>query len=224
MPLRLPCLELLYWVACVTSPPPRHLTDLALLTANDLAAFRGERLVFSHLGFFVPEGGALLLAGPNGSGKSTLLRVLAGLARAEAGHLIWNGVNALADRVEHASRVAYVGHLDAIKPGLTVLENLAAPGAVARAALARLGVESLAELPARMLSAGQRRRVALSRLALTAAPLWLLDEPTLGVDAASVDSLGVLLAEHRARGGIVIAATHLPLPLPAAATLTLIPA
>ncbi len=195
-----------------------------MLTADDLAAFRGERLVFSHLGFSVPESGALLLAGPNGSGKSTLLRVLAGLARAEAGHLMWNGVDALADRVEHASRVAYVGHLDAIKPGLTVLENLAAPGAIARAALARLGVESLAELPARMLSAGQRRRVALSRLVLTAAPLWLLDEPTLGVDAASVDSLGVLLAEHRGRGGIVIAATHLPLPLPEAATLTLTPA
>lgn len=224
MPLSLPSLELLYWVACVTSPSPLHPTDLELLTADDLAAFRGERLVFAHLGFSVAPGGALLLAGPNGSGKSTLLRVLAGLARAEAGSLLWNGQDALADRVEHARRVAYVGHLDAIKPGLTVLENLAAPATVARSALARLGMAELAEMPARMLSAGQRRRVALSRLALSAAPLWLLDEPTLGVDAASVESLGVLLAKHRAGDGIVIAATHLPLPLPEAATLTLTPA
>jgi len=192
-----------------------------LLNADDLAAFRGERLVFAHLGFSVPQGGALLLAGPNGSGKSTLLRVLAGLSRLEAGRLLWNGTDALNDRVEHAGRVAYVGHLDAIKPGLTVLENLAASRAPALAALARLGVESLAELPARMLSAGQRRRVALSRLALAAAPLWLLDEPTLGVDTASVERLGTLLAEHRARGGIVVAATHLPLPLPGAAALAL---
>ncbi len=192
-----------------------------MLNADDLAAFRGERLVFAHLGFSVPQGGALLLAGPNGSGKSTLLRVLAGLSRLEAGRLLWNGTDALDDRVEHAGRVAYVGHLDAIKPGLTVLENLAAPRASALAALARLGVESLAELPARMLSAGQRRRVALSRLALATAPLWLLDEPTLGVDTASVERLGTLLAEHRACGGIVVAATHLPLPLPDAATLTL---
>ncbi len=192
-----------------------------MLNADDLAAFRGERLVFAHLGFSVPQGGALLLAGPNGSGKSTLLRVLAGLSRLEAGRLLWNGTDALNDRVEHAGRVAYVGHLDAIKPGLTVLENLAASRAPALAALARLGVESLAELPARMLSAGQRRRVALSRLALAAAPLWLLDEPTLGVDTASVERLGTLLAEHRARGGIVVAATHLPLPLPGAAALAL---
>lgn len=190
-----------------------------MLTAHDLSAFRGERLVFAHLGFSVAPGGALLLAGPNGAGKSTLLRVLAGLARAEAGTIMWNGADALADRVEHAGRVAYVGHLDAIKPGLTVRENLDSPDAMA--ALERLGVASLADLPARMLSAGQKRRVALARLAFSAAPIWLLDEPTPGVDAASVDRLGLLLAEHRAKGGVVVAATHLPLPLPGAATLTL---
>lgn len=188
-----------------------------MLQAEGLAAFRGERLVFRDLDFAVAAGGALILAGPNGSGKSTLLRLLAGLGRAAAGRLLWAGEDALADRTAHAERVAYVGHLDAVKPGLTVLENLRfvarlAGGEVA-AALAAFGLEALAELPARMLSAGQKRRLALARLALSGAPLWLLDEPTLGLDVASVERFGVVLAAHRARGGIIVAATHLPLPL-----------
>jgi len=189
-----------------------------VLQAAGLAAMRGERLVFSQIGFTVPRGGALLLEGPNGSGKSTLLRVLAGLGRAEVGSLTWNGEDVLSDRTAHAARVAYLGHQDAVKPGLGVAENLAFWGdaaAVARA-LERMGLQRLAELPARMLSAGQRRRLALARLALSAAPLWLLDEPTLGLDTASVGGLGGLLADHRAGGGVVVAATHLPLPLPGA--------
>ena len=193
------------------------------LVAQGLTAIRGERLVFAGLGFCVQPGGALLLEGPNGSGKSTLLRVLAGLGRAEAGSLHWNGADALADRAAHAANVAYLGHLDAVKPGLSAAENLAfwgAAGAVA-AALDRMGLRLLADLPARMLSAGQKRRLALARLALSDAPIWLLDEPTLGLDAASVASLGTLLAEHRARRGVVLAATHLPLPLPGSAPLRL---
>ncbi len=187
------------------------------LRAQDLAAFRGERLVFRDLSFAVGPGGALVLAGPNGSGKSTLLRVLAGLGRLEAGILLWNGTDALVDLADHAARVAYIGHQDAVKPGLTVAENL---GFYARLlgrgigdALSALGLTELAELPARMLSAGQKRRLALSSLALTDAPLWLLDEPTLGLDTAAIARFGTLLAAHRARGGIVIAATHVPLPL-----------
>ncbi len=194
-----------------------------MLRAIDLAAFRGERLVFSNLDFAAPAGGALLLTGPNGAGKSTLLRVLAGLGRAEAGQVLWDGEDALADRAAHAGRVAYIGHLDAIKPGLTAAENLrfgAAAAAVDRA-LAAFGLTALAELPARMLSAGQRRRLALSRLLLRDRPLWLLDEPTLGLDAASVERFGAVLAAHRATGGVVVAATHLPLPLPEAAELRL---
>jgi heme exporter protein A len=192
-----------------------------VLRAQGLAALRGERLVFAHIGFDVPPGGALLLEGPNGSGKSTLLRVVAGLGRAEAGTLSWHGEDALSDRTAHATRVAYLGHLDAVKPGLTAAENLAFWGsrAAARVALDRLGLLPLADLPARMLSAGQKRRLALARLALSPAPIWLLDEPTLGLDATSVARLGALLAEHRAQGGLVLAATHLPLPLPGAATL-----
>jgi heme exporter protein A len=194
-----------------------------VIEAQALAAFRGERLVFRDLSFRVERGGALVLAGPNGSGKSTLLRLLAGLVRPAAGSLLWDGGDALADLPEHARRLAYVGHLDAVKPGLTVAENLsfAARGAAVGAALEALGLEALAGLPARMLSAGQKRRLALCRLALSTAPLWLLDEPTLGLDAASVERFGALLARHRAAGGIVVAATHLPLPLPEAAELRL---
>lgn len=188
-----------------------------LLQAQGLAAFRGERLVFRDLDFAVAAGGALLLAGPNGSGKSTLLRLLAGLGRLAAGQVLWSGEDALTDLTAHAARVTYVGHLDAVKPGLTVTENLRfaalVGGGRVEAALDALGLRELAELPARMLSAGQKRRLALARLALSAAPLWLLDEPTLGLDVASVERFGLVLAGHRARGGVIVAATHLPLPL-----------
>lgn len=196
-----------------------------MLRAEGLAAFRGERLVLRELSFSVPQGGALVLTGPNGSGKSTLLRLLAGLVRPVAGRLRWGDDDALADLPTHAARVAYVGHLDAVKPALTVAENLQFAarliGGTTTDALTPLGLGELAELPARMLSAGQKRRVALSRLLLSKAPLWLLDEPTLGLDAASVSRFGSLLAAHRAQGGVVVTATHLPLPLHDAAELKL---
>jgi heme exporter protein A len=178
-----------------------------------LAAFRGEKLVFRDIDFSVPAGGALLLTGPNGSGKSTLLRVLAGLLRPAAGEVRWDG------------HVAYVGHQDAVKPALTAAENLrfaaAVGGGDVSAALDAVGLQELVDLPARMLSAGQRRRLALARLLLTDAGLWLLDEPTLGLDAPSVERFATMLAAHRARDGIVVAATHLPLPLVEAAELRL---
>ena len=196
-----------------------------MLQAAGLAAFRGERLVFRDLDFTVTAGGALVLSGPNGSGKSTLLRLLAGLLRPAAGRVIWNGEDALGDLSAHAMRLAYVGHLDAVKLGLTAAENLRFAARLAGRrvadALAALGLTELADLPAGMLSAGQKRRLALARLALSSAPLWLLDEPTLGLDAAAVERFGALLAGHRVRGGLVIAATHLPLPVPEAVELQL---
>jgi heme exporter protein A len=196
-----------------------------VLQAEGLAAFRGEFLVFRDLSFVVPAGGALLLAGPNGAGKSTLLRLLAGLLPPAAGRLLWDGEDALPDAAAHAVRVAFLGHRDAVKPGLTVAENMRFAarlgGFDAGAALSAMALDALAALPARMLSAGQSRRLALARVVLSPAPLWLLDEPTLGLDTASVVRLGTLLAAHRARGGLVVAATHLPLPLPDAATLRL---
>jgi heme exporter protein A len=206
-------------------PASVHKTwEQPLLQAAGLAAFRGERVVFHQLTFEVAAGGAMLLTGPNGAGKSTLLRVLAGLLRPAAGKLAWDGADALADLPLHARRVAYVGHQDAVKPGFTAAENLHFAdngGGGVKEALAAMGLGELAEIPTRILSAGQRRRLALSRLALADRPLWLLDEPTLGLDALSEERLYRMLAAHRARGGIVIAATHLPLPLPDAMKLSL---
>jgi heme exporter protein A len=196
-----------------------------VLRGEDLAAIRGERLVFRDVGFAVAEGGALILAGRNGAGKSTLLRLLAGLVRPDAGRLLWNDTDALADRTLHGGRVALLGHQDALKPGLTAAENLdfaaRLSGRDSAAALADLGLADLAELPVRMLSAGQKRRLALARVSLSAAPLWLLDEPTLGLDDAAVERLGALLARHRDGGGMIVAATHVSLPLPGAETLRL---
>jgi heme exporter protein A len=196
-----------------------------LLIGQGLAAFRGERVVFAGLDFSLAAGGALLLTGANGAGKSTLLRLVAGLLPPAEGALLWAGEDALADRAAHAARLRYCGHAEALKPSLTVAENLgfwaALWGGDARAALEALALAPLADLPARVLSSGQRRRLALARLLLGAPALWLLDEPTVGLDAASVERLGGLLAEHRAKGGMVMAATHLPLPLPGATSLAL---
>ena len=189
------------------------------LVADAVSAFRGDRLVLDRVCFTVEAGGALLLLGPNGAGKSTLLRALAGLKRLDGGRVLFDG------REEWGGRVAYLGHRDGIKPGLSTRENLAfaarVSGRAAGAALAALGLAALAPLPARMLSAGQTRRLALARLVVSGAPVWLLDEPTLGVDAASVAAFGEMLAAHRAGGGVVVAATHLPLPLADAAELRL---
>lgn len=191
-----------------------------VLAAEDLAARRGGRVVFAGLSLTAAPGEALLLLGPNGAGKSTLLRVLAGLLRPAAGRVVWEGEDVALDAAAHGARTRYLGHQDAIKPALTPREDLGfwagLRGGHPEAALEAMGLSGLAGLPCRTLSAGQRRRLALARLALGDAPLWLLDEPTLGLDSASVLRLGQLLAGHRARGGIVLAATHLPLPLPGA--------
>lgn len=196
-----------------------------MLEARELACWRGDRAIFAGLSFSLEAGGALLLLGANGAGKSSLLRLLAGLIPAAEGQLLWHGQDALADRVAHAARLRYLSHQDALKPSLTARENLdfyaRLWGGKVEPALQSVGLEDLAELPARMLSSGQKRRLALARLALAPAPLWLLDEPTVGLDAASVRRLGALLAAHRDAGGAVIAATHLPLPLPGARQLGL---
>ena len=196
-----------------------------MLEAQDLACRRGERAIFAGLSFRLAPGEALLLLGANGSGKSSLLRLLAGLLAPAEGRLLWDGTDALADRAAHATRLRYLAHQEALKPSLTATESLdffaRLWGGTPAAALARLDLSPLADLPVRLLSAGQRRRLALARLALAPVPLWLLDEPTLGLDASAVGRLGGLLASHRAAGGMVLAATHVPLPLPGARELQL---
>lgn len=207
----------------MTSPDPKH--PSGGLAAHDLACLRGERLVFKRLSFAVPAGGALLLVGPNGSGKSSLLRVLAGLLPPAAGALHWDGAPVAAET--HRRRLLYVGHQEAVKPWMTVAENLAFWMRLAGAAgppapaLARLALDRLAETPGRLLSAGQKRRLALARLAAVPAALWLLDEPATGLDAASLALLEALVADHRAGGGVAIVSTHSAIALPGAATLDL---
>ena len=164
-------------------------SDAACFEAHDVACIRGERPVFSGVSFRLEPGDALTLVGPNGAGKSSLLRILAGLLRAAGGTLSWDGAPLDDDWAAHRERLHYVGHLDAVKPTLTVAENLdgwARFKGAARAApdaLATLGIEDLADVPGRYLSAGQRRRLALARVLATPAPLWLLDEPTVTLDA-----------------------------------------
>lgn len=186
----------------------------ARFEARGVACVRGGRAVFSDVGFFLESGGALVLAGANGAGKSSLLRIMAGLLAPARGTLAWNGAALRADWPAHRRRLHYVGHLDAVKPALTAAENLdfrARARGAARAAgdaLARLGLEALAEVPARFLSAGQRRRLALACLAATPAPLWLLDEPTVALDRESAGLVSAMIAAHRAGGGMAVVATH----------------
>jgi len=189
---------------------------VTLFAGHDLACRRGERLVFTGLSFRVAAGEVLLLRGPNGSGKSSLLRCMAGLLAPAAGAQTWNDQPVALDPDAHRGRLRYLGHQDAVKPALTVLENLALwqqlhglrdAAALARA-LAALGLDRLAELPARLLSAGQRRRVALARLLAAPAPLWLLDEPTTALDDDGVARFAHLVGDHRAGGGLVVLSSH----------------
>jgi heme exporter protein A len=192
-----------------------------------LSCRRSERMVFTGLDFAVPAGGALLLTGPNGSGKSSLLRLMAGLIRPYSGRLEHDGTRLADDPVLHRELVAYLGHQDAVKPMLTVGEgtrfwaSLRGRQGKAEAAMAMMGLAELTDTAGRFLSSGQRRRAALARVIASGAPIWLLDEPTVGLDVKSIAGLEAALAAHRADGGIVIAATHAPIALPGASSLNL---
>ena len=194
------------------------------LSAIDIAAERGGREVFSRLSLSVQAGELLAVTGPNGAGKSTLLRLLAGLLKPSAGEI---RLEPEADAVR-SQRVHYLGHLDALKLGLTLAENLAfwrklgdEPGRPVADALDAVGLKALADTPVLYLSAGQRRRVAIARLLVTRRPVWLLDEPASGLDTAAEGRLGAIIEQALEEGTIVVAASHQALPLPATATLPL---
>lgn len=193
------------------------------LVVEELSCVRGGRRVFAEARFTIGAGRLAVLTGPNGSGKSTLLRTIAGLLPAERGDARFGAASLRDDREGYQEQVAYVGHLDGVKPSLTVRENMrswarvagASAGALLEAridaALRQFKLEGLDRAPASACSAGQKRRLGLTRLVLTPKPLWLLDEPTVALDAAANAALGELIAEHRAGGGVTLAATHAPL-------------
>ena len=193
---------------------------------TSLQCRRGGRVVFEGLDFALDAGGLLLLTGRNAAGKSSLLRLMAGLLAPAAGSLSWDGRPVAEDAEAHRARLRYVGHLDALKPALTAAENLSFwadlwGGGDPLAALDAFGLRALADQPARFLSAGQKRRANLARLALAPADLWLLDEPATALDAETTERLRQLIARHRDAGGMAVISTHGDLGLPGAISLDL---
>jgi heme exporter protein A len=196
-----------------------------------LVCVRGGRRVFTGLDFAVGGGEILWLKGSNGCGKTSLLRLMAGLLPAAAGKVSWDGQPIADDPEAHAARLHYLGHRNAVKPELTVAENLAfwaglgegGAGAGERAedALRRFGLARFADVPGRFLSAGQRRRLAAARLLATPAELWLLDEPGVSLDEEALAVLTAVIEEHRAGGGIVVFASHAGLAIEGAGVLDL---
>jgi heme exporter protein A len=195
------------------------------LSASNLACHRGGREVFAGVSFAVAAGEVLAVTGRNGAGKSSLLRTVVGLVRVAQGSLTLEG----GDReLTIAEQAHYLGHQDALKPSLSVAENLkfwafflGRKAADIAAALAAVGLDSLADLPAAYLSAGQRRRLSIARLLAVKRPIWLLDEPMSTLDAAAQERLGGLMRAHLAEGGLVLAATHGPLGIAATRELRL---
>jgi heme exporter protein A len=185
------------------------------LSGRGVRCVRGGREVFSRLDFEVSPGEALAVTGPNGAGKTSLLRLIAGLLSPADGSIGLEGGETELSLPEQAH---YLGHRDALKPALSVLENLSfwrdflggEPSGAAEA-LASVGLDHAAHLPAAFLSAGQRRRLSMARLVAVRRPIWLLDEPASALDAAGQNLFAALMRDHLAGGGLLIAATHAPL-------------
>jgi heme exporter protein A len=185
------------------------------LSGQGVGCIRGGREVFSGLDFAASAGEALAVTGPNGAGKTSLLRQIAGLLTIAAGSIDLAGGDGELTLPEQAH---YLGHRDALKPSLSVTENLTfwrdfLGGEVSDAgeSLAAVGLDHAAQLPAAYLSAGQRRRLSIARLLTVRRPIWLLDEPTSALDAAGQTMFAALMQEHLKRGGMIVAATHAPL-------------
>jgi heme exporter protein A len=191
-----------------------------MLEISNLACSRGEHLLFSGLSFSLAAGELLQVQGANGSGKTSLLRTLCGFIMPDAGEISWRGQNIRELDEEYYAEMVYLGHLNAIKDELNALENLRINAGLAGCAvsereaitaLRRMGLRGRETLPVKVLSQGQRRRVALARLLVGNAPLWILDEPLTALDVSAVGMMQGLIGEHLAAGGMVIYTTHQPL-------------
>lgn len=188
-----------------------------MLEVVDLECTRGDRRLFSGLNFALNPGTLLHLQGPNGSGKTTLQRAICGLLLPREGEIRWNGEGIRSLKEEYCREVVYLGHLNGIKNDLTGLENLRFSATLDGDslhddllwdALKRMGLSGVEDLPTKVLSQGQKKRVALARLLLSSAQLWVLDEPFVGLDVHAVELLQSLVSEHVAAGGMVILTTH----------------
>lgn len=199
-----------------------------MLKVSGLSCSRGERRLFSDVSFALTASEWLHVQGENGSGKTSLMRLLVGLSPADAGEIRWR--SEATPSTEFRRELIYLGHHAAVKEDLTPRENLRLSAALdgialdersSMAALIRLGLRGREDLPVRVLSAGQKRRVLLARLLTRPAVLWVLDEAFNALDAAAVKLLGELIAEHLAGGGMAILTSHQPLPVPGGKTLVL---
>ena len=192
------------------------LPDGALLEAREINCWRGDRHILRDVSFGVRAGEFLKLTGPNGVGKTTLIRIVCGLLPPENGTVLWRGKRVSSSNDEYHIEMAYLGHLNSIKADLTARENLrflaglrqSLSDADIDAALDRVGILSRGDLVARSLSAGQKRRLALARLLLSGALLWILDEPVTNLDTAGIELVEELITEHVNKGGLALAAAH----------------
>lgn len=194
---------------------------ITMLEAAHLTCQRGERTLFTNLSFTLGAGELLQIAGPNGSGKTSLLKLLCGLSPPFAGEIRWLGAPARGE--DFRRQLFYLGHQHAVKEELSALENLQISAELADEALSdvdaldaldRIGLAGREHLPAKVLSQGQKRRVALARLLVSKAPLWILDEPLTALDTAAVDLIQARLAAHLANQGSVVLTTHQALQVP----------
>jgi heme exporter protein A len=182
--------------------------------------WRGERHLLRGTSFVLKRGELLQVVGPNGVDKTSLLRCVAGLLPTESGEIVWRGRRMDNCRDDYHQQLAYLAHINALKPDLTALENLHYSVALRRpvlqqelrATFTRLRIEQCADLPARALSAGQKRRVAIGRILLTRAALWILDEPITNLDSAGIELFEECMAEHLRTGGLILTAAHRLLP------------
>jgi heme exporter protein A len=204
----------------------RMLRSSIMLAVSALECHRGGRRLFAGVGFCLGAGELLYLHGPNGAGKTSLLRMLCGLLPPAAGEICWHGRPIARLGEEYRRELCFLGHHDAIKEELTPFENLSLSARLAGMrldearvleALSRLGLAGREDLPCRALSRGQKRRAALSRLAIDRRPLWLLDEPFTALDAAAVNEVAALIGAHLEDGGLAVLTTHQPVEITAGA-------